>query len=68
MRNSWADLRNDYWLWRQRHGVPVPQFRACAGSEWVHVGQAILPATGFLAGLSEPVGMPAAGKIACPTL
>ena len=34
MRNSWADLRNDYWLWRQRHGVPIPQFRACAGSEW----------------------------------
>jgi hypothetical protein len=34
MRNSWADLRNDYWLWRQRHRVPIPQFRACASSEW----------------------------------
>ena len=35
LKNSWADLRNDYWLWRQRHGVPIPQFRACADSEWV---------------------------------
>ncbi|HLK21501.1 MAG TPA: hypothetical protein VKT81_21280 [Bryobacteraceae bacterium] len=34
MRNSWADLRNDYWLWRQRRGVPIAEFRACAGSEW----------------------------------
>jgi hypothetical protein len=34
--NFWSDLRNDYWLWRQRHGVPVPQFRACANSEWAH--------------------------------
>ena len=33
-RNSWADLRNDYWLWRQRHGAPIVQFRACAGLEW----------------------------------
>jgi hypothetical protein len=32
--NFWADLRNDYWLWRQRHGVPIPEFRACAHSEW----------------------------------
>jgi hypothetical protein len=32
--NFWADLRNDYWLWRQRHGVPIPEFRACASSEW----------------------------------
>jgi hypothetical protein len=32
--NFWADLRNDYWLWRQRHGVPILQFRACANSEW----------------------------------
>jgi hypothetical protein len=37
MRNSWADLRNDYWLWRQRNGVPILQFRACANSEWVKV-------------------------------
>jgi hypothetical protein len=44
LKNSWADLRNDYWLWRQRHGVPIPQFRACADSEWVNVGPAILPA------------------------
>jgi hypothetical protein len=35
--NSWADLRNDYWLWRQRHGVPILQFRACANSEWAKV-------------------------------
>lgn len=34
--NLWADLRNDYWLWRQRHGVTVPEFRACAHSEWAH--------------------------------
>lgn len=32
--NFWADLRNDYWLWRQRHGVPITEFRACASSEW----------------------------------
>ncbi len=32
--NLWADLRNDYWLWRQRHGVPMVEFRRCANSEW----------------------------------
>ena len=32
--NLWADLRNDYWLWLQRHGMPIPDFRACADSEW----------------------------------
>jgi hypothetical protein len=32
--NFWADLRNDYWLWRQRHGAPIPAFRACADSRW----------------------------------
>ena len=32
--NLWADLGNDYWLARQRHGVPIPAFRACASSEW----------------------------------
>jgi hypothetical protein len=32
--NFWADLRNDYWLWRQRHGTPILQFRDCATSEW----------------------------------
>jgi hypothetical protein len=32
--NLWADLRNDYWLWRQRHGVAIPEFRACSHSEW----------------------------------
>jgi hypothetical protein len=37
LRNSWADLRNDYWLWRQRHGVPILQFRACANSAWAKV-------------------------------
>lgn len=35
--NLWADLRNDYWLWRQRHGIPIPQFRECANSEWARV-------------------------------
>jgi len=35
--NLWADLRNDYWLWRQRHGVPIPEFRACAHSGWARI-------------------------------
>jgi hypothetical protein len=35
--NVWADLRNDYWLWRQRHGVAIQQFRVCANSEWAKV-------------------------------
>lgn len=35
--NVWADLRNDFWLWQQRHGVPILQFRACAHSEWAKV-------------------------------
>ncbi len=33
-RNVWADLRNDYLLWRQRHGAHIKEFRACAKSEW----------------------------------
>jgi hypothetical protein len=36
-RNSWADLRNDYWLWRQRHGVPILEFRRCVYSEWARL-------------------------------
>ncbi len=32
--NFWADFRNDTWLWEQRHGTPIPGFRACANSEW----------------------------------
>lgn len=32
--NLWADLRNDYWLWWQRHGTAIPAFRACAGLPW----------------------------------
>jgi hypothetical protein len=32
--NFWADLRNDYWIWLQRHGVSIMAFRACAGSPW----------------------------------
>jgi hypothetical protein len=36
--NFWADLRNDYWLWRQRNGVPITAFRACAHSEWARLG------------------------------
>jgi len=32
--NLWADLRNDYWLWLQRHGVSIAEFRACAHAEW----------------------------------
>ena len=33
--NLWADLRNDYWLWRQQHGSTIGGFRACAKSIWV---------------------------------
>ena len=36
--NFWADLRNDYWLWRQRHGAPIPEFRACANAPWARRG------------------------------
>jgi len=32
--NFWADLRNNYWLWRQRHGAIIPAFRACATLPW----------------------------------
>jgi hypothetical protein len=32
--NVWADFRNEYWLWRQSHGVPILEFRACAHMEW----------------------------------
>jgi hypothetical protein len=32
--NFWADVRNNYWLGRQRNGTPIPAFRACATSEW----------------------------------
>jgi hypothetical protein len=35
--NFWADARNDYWLWEQRHGTAIPAFRACANSEWARV-------------------------------
>jgi hypothetical protein len=35
--NVWADFRNEYWLWRQSHGVPISQFRACARSEWAEM-------------------------------
>jgi len=35
--NLWADLRNDYWLWRQRRGVPIVEFRACVHSEWARI-------------------------------
>jgi hypothetical protein len=34
--NFWADVRNDYWLWRQRQGAAIPEFRACAGAPWAH--------------------------------
>lgn len=32
--NFWADLRNDYWLWRQRQGAAIDEFRRCAKSPW----------------------------------
>lgn len=35
----WADLRNDSWLWFQRHGVAIPEFRRCAYSEWARFEQ-----------------------------
>jgi len=37
MGNVWADLRNEYWLWRQSHGAPILQFRQCAHAEWAKV-------------------------------
>lgn len=35
--NFWADIRNDYWLWRQRHGVAIPEFQLCLNSDWAKV-------------------------------
>jgi hypothetical protein len=32
--NLWADLRNDYLLWWQRHGHAVSEFHGCAGLPW----------------------------------
>ena len=32
--NFWADLRNDYWLWRQRQGAAIDEFRRCDGATW----------------------------------
>jgi hypothetical protein len=32
--NFWADCRNEYWLWRQGHGVPILPFRACVHAVW----------------------------------
>jgi hypothetical protein len=36
--NFWADFRNDYWLWEQRHGTAIPAFRNCVNSEWARLG------------------------------
>jgi hypothetical protein len=36
--NFWADFRNDYWLWEQRHGRVIPAFRDCVNSEWARLG------------------------------
>lgn len=36
--NLWADVRNDYWLWLQRHGLPILEFRACDDSDWARFG------------------------------
>jgi len=36
-RNFWADLRNNYWLWLQRHGMAIYAFRACATAEWARL-------------------------------
>jgi len=35
--NFWADLRNDYWLWLQRRGVAIAEFRRCADAEWARL-------------------------------
>ncbi len=32
--NLWSDLRNDYWLRRQRAGVPIAGFRQCRDAEF----------------------------------
>jgi hypothetical protein len=36
-RNVWADVRNEYWLWRQSRGIPILQFRACAHAAWAEI-------------------------------
>jgi hypothetical protein len=38
--NFWADVRNNYWLGRQRRGTPIMAFRACATSEWARLENA----------------------------
>ena len=35
--NFWADMRNDWWLWRQRHGAAIPEFRACVNQPWARL-------------------------------
>jgi hypothetical protein len=30
--NFWTDLRNDHWLWRQRGGTAIAEFRRCAAA------------------------------------
>ncbi len=35
--NLWSDLRNDYWIRRQRAGAAIEGFRACLGAPWTHL-------------------------------
>lgn len=32
--NLWSDLRNDYWIRRQRGGTAIAAFRACRDAPW----------------------------------
>lgn len=45
--NFWADLRNDYWLWRQRRGTAIPEFRVCANSPWARFAESSPAPTAF---------------------
>lgn len=41
--NFWADVRNNYWLWRQRNGTPIVEFRSCANAPWARLEGAAPP-------------------------
>lgn len=63
--NVWADLRNDYFLWRQRHGVAIPEFRACAAAEWARTDRQPRAAAKASAGAApylQPANCSTAGR------
>ncbi len=58
LSNLWADFRNNYWLWRQRHGAPIMAFRACANSEWAR----LVPQLPLSASTGSTLVAPRAGR------